>query len=46
MGSRGQEEASVILDEPDVIDGGDVVGGVGVGDLASGSSSTSGCLVV
>ena len=40
------EETPVTPDEPDVLDAGDVVEGIGVDGLAACSSSTSGCLVV
>ena len=43
-GSRGVE-TSVTPDEPDVLDAGDGVQGLGVGGLASGSSSASVFLV-
>ena len=42
----GYQETAVIADEPGEVNAGDGVEGVGAGELATGSSSTSGCLVV
>jgi hypothetical protein len=41
----GYQETPVTSDGPDVLDGGDVVEGVGVIGLASGPSSVMGCFV-
>ena len=39
-------ETPITLDAPDALDGGDALQDLGVGGLASGSSSGSGCGVV
>ena len=45
-GSIGGVETPNTPDKPDALDGGDVVEGIGGGDLATSASSEMGCLMV